>query len=59
MHRVGKSMDGFTVSERIFFLSAQKNDVLFQSNYMPSFKLKLFWGYPSNHEKKIHILKMF
>lgn len=54
----GKSMEGFTISERIFFLSPQKNDILFQSYYMPSFKPKLFWVYPSKQEKKTHIPKM-
>lgn len=43
-------MEGLTVSKRIFFLSTQKNDLMFQSNYMASFKPKLFWGYPSKQE---------
>lgn len=49
-HHAGKIVEVFTVSERIVFLSTQKNDSLFQSNYMPSFKLKLFSGYPSKQE---------
>lgn len=58
-HHVGSSIAIFTVSERFFFsLSTQKNCILFQSSYMPSFKLKLFWGYPSKQEKKTHIPQM-
>lgn len=52
MRHVGKSAERFTVSERIFFPNALKNGILFQSNYVPSFKQKLFWGYPSKQEKK-------